>query len=60
MPETFRAEPLRTENSWRVVSSWGKLMGNRMSREDAERLALDLNTRAYDGPVSRQQIETDF
>lgn len=37
--ERFRAEPLPTENSWRVFGDRGSLVGYRMSREAAEALS---------------------
>ncbi len=41
--ETFMAEPLRTENSWRVTGSWGTVEAFRVSQEDAENIARKLN-----------------
>ena len=39
----FKAEPLRTENSWRVIGARGELMAFRLDRVGAENLAAELN-----------------
>jgi hypothetical protein len=44
--ETFKAEPLRSENSWRVIGSWGTVAAFRVSEQEAERIAADRNDRA--------------
>ena len=45
--ETFRAEPLYTENSWRVRRSRdGQNVLFRVSREHAEQFAQQMNERA--------------
>lgn len=41
--ETFKADPLTRENSWRVIGSWGTLEAFRVTQSDAERIAADLN-----------------
>jgi hypothetical protein len=41
--ECFRAEPLRTENSWRVIGSRGTVEVFRVSKIDAEQIADALN-----------------
>ena len=41
--ERFYAEPLRTENSWRVIGSRGTVEAFQLSKIDAEQLADALN-----------------
>lgn len=44
--ETFTAEPLRTENSWRVRRSFdGQNVMFRVSRDDAENFAAAMNAK---------------
>lgn len=41
--ETFHAEPLPVEESWRVLGSWGTVEAFRVSQFDAETIAANLN-----------------
>lgn len=43
--ETFEAEPLPTEYSWRVISSRGRLVMFRVSEETAKKFASDMNAK---------------
>lgn len=44
MTERFFAEPLPTENSWRVRDRWdGQNVAFRVSEEDAHRIAAEKN-----------------
>lgn len=51
--ETFRAEPLYTENSWRVRrSSDGQSVLFRVSRDFAERFASEMNAKPTTSALS--------
>jgi hypothetical protein len=41
--ETFRAEPLSTEDAYRVIGSAGTIMAYRLDKDAAEKLAAGLN-----------------
>lgn len=41
--EIYTAEPLRNENSWRVVSNYGDVYAYRVSKDLAEKIASRLN-----------------